>query len=84
VVRKHVKVSVNENKMPLEDKNAIHNGIVKSRMVGSDILVNHPFKGFNPINLLLPHLIPLNLILGPKLSKDIGLPEIKSPFLNLV
>jgi hypothetical protein len=70
--------------MPLEDKNAIHNGIIKSRMVRLDIPINHPFKGLSPIDLLLPHLTPPNRILRPELFKEIGFPERKSPFLNVV
>jgi hypothetical protein len=70
--------------MPLEEKNAIQNGRIKSKMVGSNIPENHPFKGLSPIDLLLPHLTLLNHILRPKLFKEIGFPKRKSPFLNVV
>jgi hypothetical protein len=44
---------------------------------------NHPFKGVNPTNMLLPHLIPPNPIFGPELSKEIGSLKRKSPFLDV-
>ncbi len=53
-------------------------------MARSNIPINHPFKGLDPTNLLLPHLTPSNHIFGPKLSEEIGFPKRKSPFLNVV
>jgi hypothetical protein len=45
--------------------------------------INHPFKGFGPIDLLLPQLISPNPIFGPKLLKETSYLERKSPFLNI-
>jgi hypothetical protein len=84
MVKKQFKVSVNENQMPLEDKNVIHNGTNKCGIVGLNIFVNHSFKGLGPTNLLLPHVIPPNHIFGLELSKETSSPKRKFSFLNVV
>jgi hypothetical protein len=39
--------------------------------------INHPFKGFNPTDLLLPQLTHLNPIFGPELPKLKKIPKKK-------
>jgi len=46
--------------------------------------INHPFKGFGPINLLFPQLTYLNLVFGPELPEETSFPKKLFSFLNVV
>jgi len=46
-------------------------------------LINHSFKGFCPIDVLLPQLISLNPIFGIELHEETNILKRKSTFLNV-
>ncbi len=46
--------------------------------------INHPFKGFDPTDLLFPQLFFWHPIFGHELPKEIGFPKRNFPFLNVV
>ncbi len=47
-------------------------------------LINHPFKGFGPINLMFPQPTSMNPIFGLEFFEETSFPKRKSSFLNVV